>query len=387
MKGVPVSSLVPGSYFDQPVYLDTSYILLTPDSPVTQELVNRLRKWKYGDIATDGKPKDAPGYLSQANSGSVGPQTIDEGLQQNAQVEAARKFHADFTIFADGLFAKYSLEGLLNLAQVTEWIKKAIQMVHEGRDFLLGFLDVGADGDRYLITHAVNSTILALAIGDFMKAPPHRLIELGQACLLHEIGMLKLPPDLRRTSKSLSPEERKAMSTHTILGYRILKGFSAPENVALAALEHHERIDGSGYPRALSAPKITDYALIIGVVCSYDAMLSRRPYRPGSLDGHATIRDLAQKNRKQYDEKILKALVYTLSVYPVGTAVQLSNNSRGIVVKTDPTRPRSPVVRVVLDPAGKRLVDPPMVQVSDTDGLTISGVLSAEDALQVKDQN
>ena len=135
------------------------------------------------------------------------------------------------------------------------------------------------------------------------------------------------------------------MSTHTVLGYRILKGFSAPENVALAALEHHERIDGSGYPRALTAPKITDYALIIGVVCSYDAMLSRRPFRPGTLDGHATIKDLAQKNRKQYDEKILKALVYTLSVYPVGTAVMLSNNSKGIVVKTDPAKPRCPVVR------------------------------------------
>lgn len=385
MKGIPLSSLVPGTYFDEPVYLDTNYILLTPDSPVTPELVKRLQRWRYVEVATDGKAKDVPGYLSKANTVSMAPQTIDEDIQQNAQVEAAQKFHAEFTAFTEGLFAKYTLEGLLNLGQVTEWIKKAIQIVHESRDFLLRFLDVSSDGDRYMITHAVNSTILALAIGDYLKAPPHRLIELGQACLLHEIGMLKLPPDLRRTSKSLTPDERKAMSTHTVLGYRILKGFSAPENVALAALEHHERIDGSGYPRALSAPKITDYALILGVVCSYDAMLSRRPYRPGTLDGHATIRDLAQKNRKQYDEKILKALVYTLSVYPVGTAVLLSNNSRGMVVKTDPTRPRCPVVRVVLDPDGKKLVDPPNVQVSDAEGLTITGVLTADEAQQVKD--
>jgi HD-GYP domain-containing protein (c-di-GMP phosphodiesterase class II) len=385
MNGIPLSGLVPGTYFDEPVYLDTSYILLTPDSPVTPELVKRLQKWKYQQVSTDGKAKDVPGYLSSANSTSMTPQTIDEDIQQNAQVAAAQKFHTEFTAFTEGLFAKYTLENLLNLAQVTEWIKKAIQIVHDSRDFLLRFLDVSADGDRYMITHAVNSTILAMAIGDYLKAPPHRLIELGQACLLHEIGMLKLPPELRRTAKSLTPEERKAMSAHTLLGYRILKGFSAPENVALAALEHHERIDGSGYPRALSAPKITDYALIIGVVCSYDAMLSRRPYRPGSFDGHATIRDLAQKNRRQYDEKVLKALVYTLSVYPVGTAVMLSNNSKGVVVKTDPTKPRCPVVRVVFDPDGKKLVDPPQVQVSDTDGLTITGVLAAEEAQKVRD--
>jgi HD-GYP domain-containing protein (c-di-GMP phosphodiesterase class II) len=384
MKSIPLSGLVPGSYFDEPVYLDSNYILLTPDSPVTPEMVKRLQKWKYQEVSTEGKPKDVPGYLSKASTTSMSPQTIDEDIQQNAQVASAQKFHAEFTAFTDGLFAKYTLENLLNLAQVTEWVKKAIQIVHESRDFLLRFLDVSAEGDHYMITHAVNSTILALAIGDYLKAPPHRLIELGQACLLHEIGMLKLPPDLRRTSKSLSPEERKAMSTHTLLGYRILKGFSAPENVALAALEHHERIDGSGYPRALSAPKITDYALILGVVCSYDAMLSRRPYRPGTLDGHATIRDLAQKNRKQYDEKVLKALVYTLSVYPVGTAVMLSNNSKGLVVKTDPAKPRCPIVRVVFDPDGKKLVDPPQVQVSDTEGLTITGVLTTEEAQQVK---
>jgi HD-GYP domain-containing protein (c-di-GMP phosphodiesterase class II) len=267
---------------------------------------------------------------------------------------------------------------------MTDWVKKAIQMVHENRDFLLRFFDVAADPERYVITHAVNTTILALAIGEYLKMPPHRLIELGNACLLHEIGMLKLPVELRRSSKALGPDEKKALTAHTLLGYRILKGISVSENIALAALEHHERIDGSGYPRSLTAPKITDYALIIGVVCSYDAMVSSRPFRPGSLDGHATIRDLVQKNRKQYDEKVLKALVYTLSVYPVGTAVELSNKSRGVVMKTDPNKPRCPIVRVVLDPEGKKLVDPPLIQVTES-GISITGVLTAEEAKEIKE--
>ena len=385
MIGIPLSTLVPSTYFDQPVFLDKSYILLTPDSPVTPELVKRLQKWKYLQVWSDGKTKDLPGYLAGSNQTSVAPQTIDEDIRETEQVAAARTFYAGFTAFTAALFARYAGEGVLNLAEVTDWVKKAILIVHENRDFLLRFLDVAADGDRYLISHGVNSTILALAIGDYLKAPPHRLIELGNACLLHEIGMFKLPAELRRSSKTLSPDERKAMNTHTIMGYRILKGFSAPENVALAALEHHERIDGSGYPRSLPSPKITDYALIIGVVCSYDAMMSRRPFRPGTLDGHATIMELAQKNRKQYDEKILKALVYTLSVYPVGTAVKLSNNSRGIVLKTDPAKPRCPVVKVVRDPEGNKLVDPQLVQVSDTQGLSVTAVLTADEAKDIRE--
>jgi HD-GYP domain-containing protein (c-di-GMP phosphodiesterase class II) len=384
MKAIPLASLVENTYFDQPVFLDKSYILLTPDSPVTPELVSRLKKWKYLQIFTDGKTKDSPSFMAGASGSSVTAQTIDEDIREGEQVKAAHKFHTDFSAFTSNLFAKYQAEGVLNLAEVAEWIKKAIQMVHDNRDFLLRFLDNGAEGDRYLITHAVNSTILGLAVGDYMKVPPVRLIELGQATLLHEIGMYKLPPELRRSAKVLSGDERRAMMTHTVLGYRVLKGFSAPENVALAAFEHHERIDGTGYPRNLSSPKITDYALIIGVVCSYDAMISRRPFKPGTLDGHAIIKDLAQKNRKQYDERILKALVYTLSVYPVGTSVLLSNDSKGIVQKTDPTKPRCPIVKVILDPEGKKLIDPPLVQVSDGEGLTIVGVLTPAEAQDLK---
>jgi HD-GYP domain-containing protein (c-di-GMP phosphodiesterase class II) len=379
-----LSSLVPSTYFDKPVYLDKTFILLTPDSQVTPELVKRLQKWKYQQVLTEGRVKDTPGYLSGSNQNNIAPQTIDEDIRETRQAGAAQKFYADFTAFVATLFAKYGGEGILSLGEMTDWVKKAIQMVHENRDFLLRFFDVAADPERYVITHAVNTTILALAIGEYLKMPPHRLIELGNACLLHEIGMLKLPVELRRSSKALGPDEKKALTAHTLLGYRILKGISVSENIALAALEHHERIDGSGYPRSLTAPKITDYALIIGVVCSYDAMVSSRPFRPGSLDGHATIRDLVQKNRKQYDEKVLKALVYTLSVYPVGTAVELSNKSRGVVMKTDPNKPRCPIVRVVLDPEGKKLVDPPLIQVTES-GISITGVLTAEEAKEIKE--
>jgi HD-GYP domain-containing protein (c-di-GMP phosphodiesterase class II) len=387
MNPIPLSGLVPNTYFDKPVYLDAGFILLTPDSAVTPDLLKRLQKWKFLEVLSEGRRKDLSGTSAAPGSGALSPQTIDEDIRENAQATAAQKFYTELTAFTTELFNRYTEEGELSLPQVNEWVKKTMVVVHDSRDYLMRCLDMGADGDRYIITHAVNSTILALAVADYLKAPPFRLIELGTACLLHEIGMFKLPGELRRSSKALSPEERKAMMAHTVLGYRILKGFSASENIALAALEHHERIDGTGYPRGLSAPKIADHALIIGVVCSYDAMVSRRPYRMGVLDGHATIKDLAQKNRKQYDEKILKALVYALSVYPVGTAVKLSNGSKGIVARTDPAKPRCPTVRALRDGDGRKLEPAPLVQVTETDGVSIVGVLGAEEARDLKENS
>jgi len=388
MNAIPVSTLQPNSYFDQPVYLEENYILLTPDSPVTEELVKRLKRWKYMEVLTAGQAKNVPTFLSGADESSFTSQTVDEDIKDREEFAAARKFYSEIRVFTSTLFSQFSTDGSLNLATVTEWVKRTIQMVRERRDHLLRAVEMDGNSDDYLVSHSVNSTILSLIIGEYLKTPPHRLIELGNACLLHEIGMLKLPVELRRTAKKLSDDERKVIVTHTVVGYRVLKNISAPENVALAAIEHHERMDGSGYPRNLLGDKITGYARIIAVTCSYDAIVSKRPFRVSALDGHSAIKDLLQKNRKQYDDRVLKALVYTLSVYPVGTAVLLSNQSKGIVVKTDPDKPRCPVVRVTIDPDGKKLASTPLIQTSesgDGKGISIVHVLGVDEAKDVRD--
>jgi HD-GYP domain-containing protein (c-di-GMP phosphodiesterase class II) len=386
MKPIPVSALQTNTYFDKPVYLVADYILLTPDSPVTEELLKRLKKWKYADVLSDGKTKDGPSHVAGAESSSAGL-TVDEDIEETAHLAAARKHYGEFHAFTATLYATFAADGTLNMGTVTEWVKKTIQTVRENRAFILRVLETNGTSDDFLVAHSVNSTILSLIIGDYLKAPPHRLIELGNACLLHEIGMVRLPGELRKTAKKLTDDERKAISTHTVLGYRILKNASAPENVALAAIEHHERMDGSGYPRNLPGEKITEYARIIAVACSYDAIVSRRPFKSSMLDGHSAIKDLLQKNRKQYDDRVLKALVYTLSVYPVGTAVLLSNLGRGVVVKTDPEKPRCPVVKILFDGEGRKLASPPLVQISESTeekGISISKVLSGEEAADLK---
>jgi HD-GYP domain-containing protein (c-di-GMP phosphodiesterase class II) len=253
----------------------------------------------------------------------------DDDLAQNARAEAAGAFYSEFSGLAATFFAKYVSDGVINLAQVTEWVERTIPIVDDSRGLLLRFLKIRAEGDSYLASHAVNTTILTIAMGQFLKAPLHRLIELGNACLLHEIGMFKLPADLRRSSEPLNEDQKKILATHTLLGYRILKGFSAPENVALAALEHHERVDGTGYPRGLSGDRITEYSKIIAVACSLDAMISTRPFKLEPPDGHSSIKDLLQKHRRHYDDRVLKAIVHALEVRPIGLEKPPSAEKKG----------------------------------------------------------
>lgn len=383
MKAIPISALAINTYYDRPVYLDEGYILLSPDSPVNEDLLQRLRKWKFTEVFTDGSPRQVPGYLEGMQDAALAPQTIDEDIKEDEQREAARAFCAETSAFVAAIFEQVAADGTVDLAKVTEWTKQAIQATRDWRDWMMRFAWAEGDPNAWLIHHAMRTALLSLLIGDYLKAPPHRLIELGNAALLHDIGMLRMPEAVQRGKGSLSPEERRALMAHTVLGYRVLKAVSAPENVALAALEHHERADGSGYPRSLPGARITEYARIIAVGCSYEAMISTRPFRPATFAGHEAIRELLQKSRARYDERVLKALVYILSVYPIGTYVLLSNGSRGQVVRTDLSKPRCPVVRVLADAEGKRPPRALLVQTTEGGGVSVTRALSAAEAREV----
>jgi HD-GYP domain-containing protein (c-di-GMP phosphodiesterase class II) len=212
------------------------------------------------------------------------------------------------------------------------------------------------DGEDYLVSHAVKSTIIAIIIGSHLKLPNHRLIELGVAALLHEAGMIMLPPQVYMAKRALNPAERKAILTHPILSFNLLKSYDFPLVVSLAALEHHERENGSGYPQKLTGEKISLYAKIIAVACSYEALTSSRPHKDAK-DGYSGMLDLLKNEGKRYDDAVVKALVLSLSIYPIGLYVLLSSGRKGQVVDVG-ADPKFPMVQIFgeLTPDGKNKV-------------------------------
>ena len=192
----------------------------------------------------------------------------------------------------------------------------------------------------------MRSTVFAIVIGLQLKFPIHKLIELGVACILHEIGMVRLPPQVYMGKKELTPVEKNAIFTHPVISYNILREFSFPLNICLGVLEHHERENGGGYPRKLAKDKISLYAKIIAVACSYEAVTAERPYKE-ARDAYSGIIDIMKNQGKQYDETVIRALLFSLSLYPIGLYVLLSNNKIGQVVDVNPENPKYPIVQLV----------------------------------------
>ncbi len=380
MKSISTSSLEPQLYIDQPVYLDDGYILLTPDIPVTKRLIERLNTWYFGKVYSDGMPVDAPPL---DGSGKVG--VLDATMKENEALQNAIDFISEETAKLASVYKGFQEHTVLSINQLSDIVKEIISRLKDENRYLLALPDNETADENFLVIHSVKTAVVALALALFLNIPPHKQIEVGLAALLHEIGMTRIPPQIYKHDRQLNAKERQIIITHPVISFKILKEAAFPSPVVLAVLEHHEYIDGSGYPRRLKGDQISLYGKIIGVASAYAAAVSKRPFREGR-DGHSGILDLVRDMGRRYDDTILRALILTLSVYPVGTYVLLSNQVKALVVKTDQKRPKEPTVRLLVNEENTLYPEQPVVQILQGDDITIQRSLTRSEIEELKKQ-
>lgn len=224
--------------------------------------------------------------------------------------------------------------------------------------------------EGYLFWHSVDVATVSLLVAMASGYDRVKMRELGVGALLHDIGMVKVPVEILRAPRSLTNQEFERVKLHTTLGYRIItenKEFSYI--AAHAALEHHERLDGSGYPRGLRGDKILDIGRIVGVADVFCAMTEDRPHRK-RVHPHEAIRYL-RASAARFDQRFVRRLALRMASYPNGTFVRLSTGDFGVVVRQDKRDGERPVVRLLADgrnrpvePVEIALADMPEVQVS-----------------------
>ncbi|MDR2344295.1 MAG: HD-GYP domain-containing protein [Spirochaetaceae bacterium] len=344
MNFFPINDIPVNYFFSEPIYVDDGFILTSQEMPFTLELKNALKEWNFDKVRSEGQPQENHHNGTKAQSKKAGLLSLNDGTK----LADAMVFYADFQRFAEDIFTRAASNGRISYEIVAEKIRDVCEEIKVNRRFLLQVQkDIKAEGNYdFLAVHSVKSTIISIIIGSYLKLPAHRLIELGIAALLHEIGMVKLPPHIVQSGSELSTKDRNMLMLHPTIGFELLKSLDFPMVINAAALEHHERENGSGYPHKLSGDKIGLYGKIIAVACSYEAITAKRPHKD-ARGGHEGITDLLRNEGKRYNESIIRALVFSLSIYPIGQFVLLSNGSRAQVVDVNPADPRFPIVQVL----------------------------------------
>ena len=388
MKSISLASFRPGMFFEAPVYLEDDFILITQEIPVSEDLVKNLRHWNFQDVYTEGSPAGRV-VGSDGKTGILKSAILDNDVKEQEGRRKAKVFYREMIHFTEQVFERFKKDNSLNLASITEKVKEAIVMIKENSQYVLRFRDVDDISSDYQISHAVKTTVLALTLGMGMegtvKIPPHKLIELGICALIHEVGMLRIPPQIYQKSEELTPKERQLITAHPILGFNLLKTHTLPQDILLGVLHHHERNNGTGYPQKLKEEQISLFGKIVGIACSYIAQISSRPFR-NSKDGHASLMDLLSNMQNLYDKNVINTLLLTLSVYPIGTYVRLQNGCLGMVVKANEQNPRFPVVKLLVDDHNAPFREQSLVNTAEYDELHIKHVTSDEEIRDLIDK-
>lgn len=207
----------------------------------------------------------------------------------------------------------------------------------------------------YLPVHSLNVAVLAMAVAR-QAGYTDRIIDIGIGALLHDLGMVNVPRELRERAGPLAPAEWDIIRRHPEAGFRALAGHPAVSNFAkVIVVQHHEREDGSGYPRGTQGKDIYPFAKLVAICDAYAAMVAERPYR-GQYLPHQAMEFLMSGAGYEFDHTLVQHFCKCVAPYPVGTMVVLNTGETGIVVDVERGYLSRPTVRVITDRKGQELV-------------------------------
>ncbi len=239
-------------------------------------------------------------------------------------------------------------------------------------------------GEDYSISHPVNVMIYALKMGMRLGYSRVKLNELATAALLYDIGMFMIPDSILTKKEGFSESEFALIRRHPEMGKNILYVFKDDYPwLYRAAYEHHERENGQGYPQGLKGDDIDEYAKIIGICDSYEAMTHARPHKKAIMQ-FASVRELVETKNLMFSPKILKVFLEEISLYPIGSYVKLNNKAIGRVIATNADQPLKPIISILFDGHGNRIIDDRIINLKENPVLVITGGAQENEFPQMK---
>jgi HD-GYP domain-containing protein (c-di-GMP phosphodiesterase class II) len=263
------------------------------------------------------------------------------------------------------------LGGAINSEAAKSTVNECVQSVIRHPDALMWMTRLRNESE-YTAEHCLNVCILAIAFGRHLGLAEQELQYLGLCGLLHDVGKMRVPPQVLNKPAKLNPKEMRMMMAHTIHGRNLLLSAGNIYTGAIdVAYSHHERIDGTGYPRKLPGESISLFSRIIAIVDAYDAITANRCYQQARTTTDA-LKIIYKERGKQFDERLALAFLETVGLYPPGSIVELCSGQVAIVVEANPKYRHLPTIAVILDTYKKRLDKPQFFSLSlvETDGLS-----------------
>lgn len=353
------------AYADRP-WLDTPFLFqgfLLDNEQILEEVrkecefiyIDKGKSLHQGDSTRPvSKPKPKPDQKS-----AMSPQ--DKKWLKNADpdkyqiskpveevFESAQKKHqVSLSSIKDVLNDIKNGEGI-NVTNVRRSVKACVASIIENPNAML-WLSRLRNRHEYTAEHCLNVGILAIALGRHLGLEEPALETLGLCGMLHDVGKMQIDHKILNKPGRLTEEEFAVIKTHCEMGKKILEEDpDLPKEAIEAAWGHHERIDGTGYPRGSKAGSLNIYTRIISIVDTYDAITTNRSY-DNSRPATEAIKILFSCRDSQFDGWLVEEFIACLGIYPIGSLVELHSGEGAVVIDSNKTSRLFPKVTIVLD--------------------------------------
>ncbi len=236
----------------------------------------------------------------------------------------------------------------ISASDLRNTVNRFVDMAAVDFDLLPLIVSLQHSGDEYLYDHCVNVSLLSMAIASQQGLDRDAIATIGLGGLLQDIGMLRVPESIRLSTSNLTEDEWEQIKLHPLHTLDMLADIRGiPRLVKLIAYQTHERADGSGYPRRRTEQQVHEYAKIVAVADTYSAMIRERPYRKAMSPYTATTTLLHAGAEHQYDRSLLRAFLDSVSLFPIGSRITLSDGTLARVLRSNPELHTKPIVEAV----------------------------------------
>ncbi|MCP4594294.1 MAG: hypothetical protein GY842_26495 [bacterium] len=397
---IPLTEVSVGESLPCAMHSRTGALLVPKGAQVTEQLLAKLGRMGITEVRIERQKPPAPvqrgsstdlarvttqldGLLGDASRWKLNPIDPRQPRPRLSLAQLERETAGAQEVYVKGIDRVEEIaEDLLvgkpaTLKAASEVITQFADMVQLDASLLPAVTQLKATPNRYLFTHGMNVALLSMAAAAEFGVPPEVLVEIGLGALLQDVGMLRLPEELRLAPRLFTPQEREEVNRHPIYSLEFLARMGGVSDIArLIAYQAHERPDGSGYPCQRNLTMIHPFSRLVAVADTYSAMVSHRPYRNAHSPNEAMEILVREASRGRHDRSAVLGLLNCLSVFPVGSYVRLSDGRVAQVLRSNPGRHTLPVVVPVGPDAS---ADRAELDLASTEGLGVVQALAHDD--------
>lgn len=376
---LPISELTPGMFVDSvtkqheglnSIKIKTSGLVRNQaiiKRLVTEGVLELLIDFTKGDAAIPDKykPKSAPSQKSTTSSSKTKPPVVKPAITLEQEFAKASINFEQHNRKLQGLYGDVTTGLSVNLKVIDEMANDIVSSVFRNTSAMTILTRI-KDKHSYNWRHMINCAIFTAVFAKYLGYKEEAVQQLAMGALLHDLGQAKLPQGIISRPSKLTSSEMDIIKRHVAQGLGLVKGEKGITPLILDMIvNHHERLDGSGYPRGITAEKLSRPARIMAIVDVYDALTADRPHQEGDEPINALRYLLA--NKELFDAELVQHFIKCLGVHPVGTIVKLTNERLALVLEGNKSNPIKPKVKLFYNAKHGHHVTPKDLDLNEPD--------------------